>query len=359
MIKPMRTNKYKKVSKKGRDKIIIASIKGQNLNQREVEDIQNGVLQSVLPLEVEVKKNAFKLNYDITNYMSLEQYLHTIVNREKYAKLMLQILEIIRSMSEAYYNPQNLLLEIDKVFFNPSTEKIFFVFVPILYYDSGSSLKDFLMQIIYHTTFDSAEDTSYAGECLDILQKNVNFSVVELEEYLRSLLLDINTKIEEVNNASRPLQKVYNPFTSIEKNVTAFEQREVADEQKRDRNISMKGKSTRMTESLSSIGSSDTVLLGAAEKSYIKQLRTGKTYYLDGMETTIGKAQCQIAIKDNSAVSKYHAVIQKLDGKCYLVDKKSTNGTKVNGKKIASDEPILLNDETQFELANEKFIFYQ
>lgn len=355
----MKINKYKKVSKKGRDKIVIASIKGQNLNLREVEDIQNGVLQSVLPLEVEVKKNSFKLKYDITNYMSLEQYLHTIVNRTKYAKLMLQILETIHEMTEAYYNPQNLLLEIDKVFFNPSTDKIFFVFVPILYYDSGSSLKDFLIQIIYHTTFDSTEDTSYAGKCLDILQKNMNFSVVEMEEYLRSLLLDTKMKATDTNDTSRTLQKEYDPFAVVEQMGTSFKPKEIVHEQNTDRDISMKGRSTRMTESLSSIGSSDTIILGAAARSYIKQLRTGKIYYLDVAETTIGKAQCQIVIKDNSAVSKYHAVIQKLEGEFYLIDKKSTNGTKVNGKKIVSGEPVLLKDETQFELANEKFIFYQ
>ena len=40
----MKTNKYKKVKKKGRVYVTVDSIKGQNLNLREVEDIQ--ILQS-------------------------------------------------------------------------------------------------------------------------------------------------------------------------------------------------------------------------------------------------------------------------------------------------------------------------
>lgn len=348
----MKTNKYKKIKKKGRIYVTVDSIKGQNLNLREVEDIQNGILKNVIPLEVDMKRSGFVLKYDITNYMSMEQYLHTIITKQKYAQIMLQILEIIRTMSEAYYNPQNIILNLDNVYMNPSTETIFFIFIPILYFDSGCSVKEFLTQITYQTTFDSSEDTSYVEKCLNILQRNMNFSAVEMEEYLKTILSDKNEP-DKSDNQIRSIYREYN---------LAFEEKKAeqpVEERKEEKENLEIGRSTRMTESLSNIGSSDTVLLGTESNAYIKQLRTGKKYYLNSNEVTIGKRQCEIEIADNPAVSKHHAMIQKKEGKYYLVDLNSTNGTKVNGKKINADIPEFLQDETQIEFANEKFVFYE
>ena len=348
----MKTNKYKKIKKKGRIYVTVDSIKGQNLNLREVEDIQNGILKNVIPLEVDMKRSGFVLKYDITNYMSMEQYLHTIITKQKYAQIMLQILEIIRTMSEAYYNPQNIILNLDNVYMNPSTETIFFIFIPILYFDSGCSVKEFLTQITYRTTFDSSEDTSYVEKCLNILQRNMNFSAVEMEEYLKTILSD-KKEPDKSDNQIRSIYREYN---------LAFEEKKAeqpVEERKEEKENLEIGRSTRMTESLSNIGSSDTVLLGTESNAYIKQLRTGKKYYLNSNEVTIGKRQCEIEIADNPAVSKHHAMIQKKEGKYYLVDLNSTNGTKVNGKKINADIPEFLQDETQIEFANEKFVFYE
>ena len=348
----MKTNKYKKIKKKGRIYVTVDSIKGQNLNLREVEDIQNGILKNVIPLEVDMKRSGFVLKYDITNYMSMEQYLHTIITKQKYAQIMLQILEIIRTMSEAYYNPQNIILNLDNVYMNPSTETIFFIFIPILYFDSGCSVKEFLTQITYQTTFDSSEDTSYVEKCLNILQRNMNFSAVEMEEYLKTILSD-KKEPDKSDNQIRSIYREYN---------LAFEEKKAeqpVEERKEEKENLEIGRSTRMTESLSNIGSSDTVILGTESNAYIKQLRTGKKYYLNSNEVTIGKRQCEIEIADNPAVSKHHAMIQKKEGKYYLVDLNSTNGTKVNGKKINADIPEFLQDETQIEFANEKFVFYE
>ncbi len=348
----MKTNKYKKIKKKGRIYVTVDSIKGQNLNLREVEDIQNGILKNVIPLEVDMKRSGFVLKYDITNHMSMEQYLHTIITKQKYAQIMLQILGIIRTMSEAYYNPQNIILNLDNVYINPSTETIFFIFIPILYFDSGCSVKEFLTQITYQTTFDSSEDTSYVEKCLNILQRNMNFSAVEMEEYLKSILSD-KKEPDKSDNQIRSIYREYN---------LAFEEKKAeqpVEERKEEKENLEIGRSTRMTESLSNIGSSDTVLLGTESNAYIKQLRTGKKYYLNSNEVTIGKRQCEIEIADNPAVSKHHAMIQKKEGKYFLMDLNSTNGTKVNGKKINANVPEALQDESQIEFANEKFVFYE
>ena len=208
-------NKLKKVSKKGRISFVINSQKGQNLNMREVEDIQNGIITNCLPLEVNIKGKSFTITYDVTNYLSLEQYLHTMVNKKKFTEMMLQMLQVFSTMTDCFYSLQNLVLDMDKVMVNPSTNQILFVFVPILHYDWGVLPKEFLIQCIYNTTFDSTENMSYVEDCLAILQRNINFSVVELQEYLR--------KADETPDKNNSVQKqvfvkdkeVFDPFKVI------------------------------------------------------------------------------------------------------------------------------------------------
>ena len=88
-------------------------------------------------------------------------------------------------------------------------------------------------------------------------------------------------------------------------------------------------------------------------------MRTGKKYYLNSNEVTIGKRQYGIEIADNPVVSKHHAMIQKKEGKYFLMDLNSTNGTKVNGTKISANVQEALQDESHIEFANEKFVFYE
>ena len=351
----MKVNKYKRVNKKGRKYITLTGIKGQSLNLREVEDIQNEKMKNVIPVVVDMKKNGFVLKYDVTNYMPLDQYLHTIINREKFAKLILEFFQIIRTMSDAYYNTENLVLDLNMAYINPSTETLYIIFVPILYYKGGYSVKEFLLQITYQTTFDSMEDTSYVEKYINILQKNMNFSTVEMEEYLKSLILNKNNP-DYKEKQRVPVPKEY----KLQFDEKREEQLQENGTRRTEENIGeIEEDRSRMTESLSDIGDMGTALLGTETKAYIKQLRTGIKYYLCDDVVTIGKKQCQIVITDNPAVSKQHAVFQKKNGQYYLIDCNSTNGTKVDGKRICNNKPELLKDETQFELANEKFIFYR
>lgn len=356
-------SRYKITNKRGRRLLIVNSEKGQTLNKREVEEIQNGTMRGVLPIEVEVKRNGFVIMYDLTNYIPLDQYVHTIVNKKKFIEILLQILEIFQQLTEQFYNPQNLVMDLEKVVVSPATNKIYFPFIPILYYDYGVTVKDFLVQLIYSTTFDNTEDTSYVDQCLSILQKNMNFSRVELEEYLKSQIDDGNAGKKKVT--TNGIQEIYNPYDQfnwqkkerrepevVESKATTVKEQEAEEER-------MFTRSSRMTESLSDIGEGGTVLLGATEESYVKQVRTGQKYYLKQNETTIGKRQCIIQITDNPAVSREHAKLIRVHADYFVVDLKATNGTKVNGRRVQPGEQVLLKDEDLLEFANEKFIFYK
>jgi len=195
------------------------------------------------------------------------------------------------------------------------------------------------------------------------LQKNMNFSRVELEEFLKSQIEDDN--VIRKKSTTNGIQEIYNPFEQWNQ-----QKREKAEPEPIERPNSSKdmreeieeevfSRSSRMTESLSDIGSGGTVLLGTTEASYLKQVRTGEKFYLKSDEVSVGKRQCTIQISDNPAVSREHAKLIRVHDDIYLVDLQATNGTKVNGTKIRPGEQVRLCDEDLLEFANEKFIFYK
>ncbi len=64
----------------------------------------------------------------------------------------------------------------------------------------------------------------------------------------------------------------------------------------------------------------------------------------EGHKLIIGRNPDADVVIDNTAISRHHSSIELRDGRHYLADLKSTNGTTVNGKKIASKVPITEKD---------------
>lgn len=73
----------------------------------------------------------------------------------------------------------------------------------------------------------------------------------------------------------------------------------------------------------------------------------------------IGKATRGVdyTVRDNSAISRQHAIIIEKDDVCYIKDNKSTNHTYVNGKMVEDGEEVMLTHDSLITLGDEEFIF--
>jgi len=75
--------------------------------------------------------------------------------------------------------------------------------------------------------------------------------------------------------------------------------------------------------------------------------RRGTTYNL-GDELTVGRASgCQVAMPDDSYASQLHARIFRKDGRLWLEDLGSTNGTYLNAKAVTSPVALRRGDRVQ------------
>lgn len=64
----------------------------------------------------------------------------------------------------------------------------------------------------------------------------------------------------------------------------------------------------------------------------------------EGSKLVIGRSPDADVVIDNTAISRHHSSLELRDGRHYLADMQSTNGTTVNGKKITSKVPITEKD---------------
>lgn len=109
----------------------------------------------------------------------------------------------------------------------------------------------------------------------------------------------------------------------------------------------------------------DTVLLGGvyddSEKQILQGMIKGKevTYQIDHLPFTVGKlAECvDLELKDDS-ISRMHARFFEREGKVYLEDLNSTNGTFKNGMRLEANETVKVEVEDEISFAKLTFFYH-
>jgi pSer/pThr/pTyr-binding forkhead associated (FHA) protein len=72
---------------------------------------------------------------------------------------------------------------------------------------------------------------------------------------------------------------------------------------------------------------------------------------------TIGRDKMNTIVIYDSMISRFHAVIQKINHAYFIKDLNSTNGTLVNGKKVPGDKYVRLNPNDVIQLGRTDLSF--
>ncbi len=171
----------------GQTFLVVQGAKGQQISEREYYALRTGQIPRLLHADVIRKGNTFKLNYNISGYISLREYLLNPLNSMSFANLLTNILENLKALHQAYFNPNYVLMDLNAAMVNPSTQEVSLVYVPIPFYESDTNLKDFLLSIIQCCSFVPGENTDYVRDYINILNNGINFSIFDLEEYVKHL----------------------------------------------------------------------------------------------------------------------------------------------------------------------------
>lgn len=95
----------------------------------------------------------------------------------------------------------------------------------------------------------------------------------------------------------------------------------------------------------------------SAKRVYLIKKNNGEKIVINKPSFVIGKGNgCDYIITGNSAISRKHAELRIEKGSVYIVDKKSTNKTYINGNVIQPEIMTKINNGDNIKAANEEFL---
>lgn len=401
--------------------IVIKGLKDQQIQRHELDAINNNGTKGLLYLEISEKRSSFKLIYDVTGFISLQKLLAAPQNKDSFVKILIHIQRTLQSMEDAHFDTRRLLLDFDKVMVNPATGEIRFAYVPIQPFESGVSLRNFMLDISAYCIFPAGEDTSFVEEYIRILNKGVNFSLFELEQYIKELSTgekhrhrseNICPKCSAVvqdganfcvacgeklrgktDRTGAPEHGVYDPleystaarnkpeydgsdynafgFGSSGHGTQGYGSNDYGTFERDAREYSFQGqpethkpKERRTTFLGAERPTRRTTALGSGELdraavACLIRKRNGERIVIDRDLFRIGFSwdTSDYAISDNEAISTKHAQILCRNERYYVIDVGSTNHTYVDGRMIPKMEEMEIYSGTKLRFANEDFQF--
>lgn len=362
-------NKCKLVKSGGLTRLVIKSIKGQQINEHELYAINCNKVPGLLHLDYHKKKSSFKLSYDITGFMSFKKFLKTPMNKESFGKMLSSILNILKRLNASHFNPQCVLYDFSCTMVNEATKDVYLVYVPVQPFESPNTLREFLLGIIERCSFVPGEDNGYVREYITILNTGINFSVFDLEEYVNSLLgPDAERenymecpKCHEMVPSKTAYCKCGTKLYGFSGDIGTYDP---LGQKRDDETIEEEEKIENVIDEGTCVLVPPTTVLGTSELqnkaiAYLVRKKTGEEIKINKDLFVLGKSQqnADYAIVDNSAVSRTHAKIISREDRFFVYDMKSTNRTYVDGKVIPSEEDFEIFHDTELRFANEDFIF--
>lgn len=410
-------NKMKIVKNPRISQLIIKSQKGQQLNEREVYAIGNNQVTGLIKVNVIKKKTSFKLVYNITGFTSFKDFFKDPLDKVTFAKLLQSIFANLQSMQDAQFYQQCVLFNINHVLINPSTLKVYFIYVPIQGFTNGIILRDFLLNIIQSCTFSPGEDTSYVREYINILNRGMNFSLFELKEYINGISFSSDKKYEgkkkcprcsndvtvgtkycslcgakivgdtgDINNAAiytPPINDIengnnqrsnsyreYNGIGEIQylrEDRTVVRVKPASYEEKEDR--SDRNDTQGLSDDTTNLSEADDPYIGGTvvlneeamrqPVAYLIRLSTNEKITISKSPFRIGRMKESVDywVTNNNAVGRKHADVIIKEGRYYLFDLKSKNGTFIDDRRIPEETETEVFSGSRITFADEDYDF--
>lgn len=374
--------------------LLVKGEKGQQLSEWETNAINTDEVVGLLHVDARKKGFAYQLEFDITGYITFQEFLQIPLTQETFARVLDNILETLKSIDEKHFNPQLVLYDMDKIYINPSTQRLFFAYVPLQPFENNNTLQSMLLDIIQYSAFDDAEDSEYVSEYISILNRGINFSLFDLEEYVRRLIKTINgeydgdtvecPKCHSMVSADAVLCKcgfklhgftgstnvatsqVYDMFQSYtdrngsksasSANSDVCSSSRISREPERQEPLPAdpvpeKPKKKKQTTVLSLYDEEED-----SSQAFLIQESTEEKILIDRDPFRLGRESGD-HIVSNRYVSDPHLDILSRNGRYYAIDLGSTNKTYIDGVVLMPQQETELFSGCLLKLANEKFQF--
>ena len=284
------------------------------------------------------------VTYTCPANINLTDRLKKAVSKYAFFFMMGQIVIMVQDVYNNGLNVNSVRFNMDDVYINEMTKEMYFIYFPIVGGQESADIVGFIENIIYTMTPVINEDTNYISRFMYYVRSFHGFNGNAIEKYI-----------------SREERAVVN----VLKNKAVTMQQQIMQQQTMQQQIMQQVMQGSMdgTTVLSDDGISVQQIQQMQPVNYhfasLTRQVTGEKIELGKPSFVLGKnpEKSDYAVADNTNISRVHAVITTRNGRYYVMDQNSTNGTFINGRIIKAGQETEILPGDCLMLANEEFIF--
>lgn len=278
------------------------------------------------------------VTYTCPANINLTDRLKKAVSKYDFFFMMEQIVIMVQDVYNNGLNVNSVRFNIDDVYINEMTKEMYFIYFPIVGGQESADIVGFIENIIYTMTPVINEDTNYISRFMYYVRSFHGFNGNAIEKYI-----------------SREERAVVNVLKNKAVTMQQTMQQQIMQQVMQG---SMDGTTVLSDDGISVQQIQQMQPVNYHFASLTRQV-TGEKIELGKPSFVLGKnpEKSDYAVADNTNISRVHAVITMRNGRYYVMDQNSTNGTFINGRIIKAGQETEILPGDCLMLANEEFIF--
>lgn len=270
--------------------------------------------------------------------INLTDRLKKAISKYDFFFMIEQIVIMVEDVYNNGLNVNSVRFNMDDVYINEMTKEMYFIYFPIVGGQESADIVGFIENIIYTMTPVINEDTNYISRFMYYVRSFRGFNGNAIEKYI-----------------SREERAVVNVLKNKAVTMQQTMQQQIMQQAMQG---SMDGTTVLSDDGISVQQIQQMQPVNYHFASLTRQV-TGEKIELGKPSFVLGKnpEKSDYAVADNTNISRVHAVITTRNGRYYVMDQNSTNGTFINGRIIKAGQETEILPGDCLMLANEEFIF--
>lgn len=270
--------------------------------------------------------------------INLTDRLKKAISKYDFFFMIEQIVIMVEDVYNNGLNVNSVRFNMDDVYINEMTKEMYFIYFPIVGGQKSADIVGFIENIIYTMTPVINEDTNYISRFMYYVRSFHGFNGNAIEKYI-----------------SREERAVVNVLKNKAVTMQQTMQQQIMQQVMQG---SMDGTTVLSDDGISVQQIQQMQPVNYHFASLTRQV-TGEKIELGKPSFVLGKnpEKSDYAVADNTNISRVHAVITMRNGRYYVMDQNSTNGTFINGRIIKAGQETEILPGDCLMLANEEFIF--
>lgn len=283
------------------------------------------------------------VTYTCPANINLTDRLKKAVSKYDFFFMMEQIVIMVEDVYNNGLNVNSVRFNMDDVYINEMTKEMYFIYFPIVGGQESADIVGFIENIIYTMTPVINEDTNYISRFMYYVRSFHGFNGNAIEKYISR---EERAVVNVLKNKAVTMQQTMQQQTMQQQIMQQVMQG------------SMDGTTVLSDDGISVQQIQQMQPVNYHFASLTRQV-TGEKIELGKPSFVLGKnpEKSDYAVADNTNISRVHAVITMRNGRYYVMDQNSTNGTFINGRIIKAGQETEILPGDCLMLANEEFIF--